>query len=299
MRAAFDLLDTTPGIRVTRRSLVWSVEGEDERVAAFAIAASLDVAGLQALGTHLHARLAPAPVIEPLPLVVELLWAHDPSGKPSVAAQPPNEPHGPQRPPLPGGHIWLHPDVLVRAGACSPLSEVAGEARDPATTRFTSEYLYTIAPPLLEQPLPLPPGFPITREVADAGWLVRATSATPSDLLAAGGEALADAPLAAQPLGPSTLRPDAAADTRVTLSLAGSESPTARMRAWLELLAHTIVRERLLVRRVVVLSDTPGAIAGVLFGARAEHAPKLPVLRDVDVDVDPASGRQRVTLALA
>jgi hypothetical protein len=299
MRAAFDLLDTTPGIRVTRRSLVWSVEGEDELVAAFALEASLDVAGLQALGAGLQARLAPEPAAEPLPLVVELLWAHDPQGKPSVAATPPSEPDGPQRPPLPGGHIWLHPDVPVRAGACSPLSEVAGEARDPATTRFTSEYLYTIAPPLLERPLPLPPGFAIMREVTDAGVLVRVTSATPSDLLAAGGEALANAPLAAQPLGPSSLRADAGADTRVTLPLAGGESPTARMQAWLELLAHTIVRERLLVRRIVVLTDTPAAISGVVFAARAEHEPKLARPRDVVVDVEAASGRHRLAFALA
>ncbi len=273
LRAAFDLIDTTPGLRVRRRSLVWSVPtgvpgALDELAAGLGVTAQLDIPGLGRLIDQLQKRLRDH-------VKIELLWAHDPSGTPDVVAIAPTGPDEPERPPMPEGRIVLHDDVRLRASACGPLAEVAELARDPATTRFASEYLKSVPPPLLERPRPFTPGF-------DA--LVTTSRA---DLLAAAAELYCRAPKAALPIGPTTLLPSAAADTPVEIEVPDDAELAERTSYWLTAVGRAVVGNRLAVRRVVVLEDGPTTISGILFGAQQEAAPELGYVAEISASEAP------------
>lgn len=302
LRAAFDLVDTQPGLRVHRRSLVWIVpvdpSGAPEQLAAaVAVRTQLRLEQLEVFVLQLQLRLS-APLLGAQPLLLDLLWAHDPSGKPSVVAVPPVGPGQPQRPPMPLGLTFLHPEVPLRASACGPLAEVADQARDPANTLFASEYLATVPPPLLERPQPFTPAFALDRRVLTGGRVDAIMAGSRADLLAAAAEALTFAPKAAEGIGPATLLPDAAADAQVSVTLPQGISLRDRLNHWLHAVGQVVVSKQLAVRRVVLLEDGPLAIHGVLFGARREAAAKLGRVRDIAASEDPIDAEYRAEIAL-
>lgn len=305
LRAAFDLVDTEPGLRVNRRSLVWLVPADPTRapeqlVAAIAVSTQLDQFGipqLEAFVQQLELRLS-APLLGAQPLRLDLLWAYDPSGRPSVVPVVPVGPDEPERPPMPKGLTFLHPEVPLRASACGPLAEVAELARDPATTRFASEYLATVPPPFLEQPQPFTPAFALDRRVLAGGRVDAIAAQSRADLLAAAAEAFTFAPKAAQGIGPTTLLPDASMDTPVSLTLPQGVSLRDRLNHWLHAVGQSVTSKQLAVRRVVVLDDAPQAIHGVLFGARRDAAVKLGRVRDIVASEDPGTGEWRAEIAV-
>lgn len=300
LRAAFDLIDTHTGLRVIRRSLVWTVPaagpgGADELAAALGVTAELDIPGLGRLLEQLHRRLSVPDGAAPL--LLELLWAHDPSGTPDVVAVAPTGPDEPQRPPMPDGRIFLHGDVRLRASACGPLAEVAELARDPLTTRFASEYLKTVPPPLLERPQPFTPAFAFERRAFAGGRVDVLATQGRADMLAAAAEVLCGAPKSAELIGPTTLLPSAAADTRVVLELPRDASLADRLQRWLAAVERAVVDNRLALRRAVVLDDGPTSIHGVLFGAH-QHVPiRLGQVRDASASVDPTTGEFRAEIS--
>ncbi|MFV8755136.1 hypothetical protein ACNOYE_31700 [Nannocystaceae bacterium ST9] len=301
LRAAFDLVDTSPGLRVRRRSLVWTSNDpiHDEQVAALAVAAQFDIPGLAAAVQLLQNRLCP-PALASDAVRIELLWAHDPQGTPRVVAVPPIGPDQPDRPPLPDGEIFMHPDLATRNSAAAPLVQVLENARDPATTRFVSEYLYEIPPPYVERPLPFRPAFASASQTIANARVVTLITRDRADLLAAAAECFAGAPSSAEPIGPTTLLPDPAADVTIVLALPPDCSLAERVRLWLSAVEQAMVRESLALRRATVLIDEPLAITGMLFGAGRPRAamPALARLFDVDASIDPTTGECRAVLTL-
>lgn len=284
LRAAFDLVDTSPGLTVIRRSLVWDcAEPEVDRCAAVCLTTDLDLDALRDVVTAVHDRLARGIPAGSAPFRIELLWAHDPSGTPTpvtAPAAPPTAPADelppgfqPQRPPMPPGRIVMHPDVRSRASACGPLVEVEPDARDPESTRFASELLDTVPEPYIERPQPFTPEFAITRRRIAGGVAHAVAAYDASDLLAAAAEAYAWAQRCAEPLGPRSILPVDAVDVAVPLpkGIAAEE----RVLRWLRAVQAVIARERLWVRRAVVLSDAPDWIRGALFGRVYHTAPDL------------------------
>ena len=298
LRAAFDLVDTSPTMRVRERSLVWQVADDPtgELVAAIRIHAQGDIAGLEAAVAALQDRVCP-PALGVDALRVELLWAHDPQGVPRVAANPPPELE-PERPPLPGGEIYLHPDALTRASACGPLSEVAGHAREPVSTRFVSEFLQTVPEPYIELPQPFRPTFTSMRRAIHGGWVDSLVARDRADLLAAAAEAFVSAPASAMPIDPTTLLPDPAADARVSVTLAAEASLSERVLGWLRAVEQVVVGDQLAVRRVVVIDDGALAIHGLLFGRRTDSPATLGHPHDASVTVDPATGECRAEITV-
>lgn len=298
LRAAFDLVDTSVEMRVHERSLVWQVaDASEELAAAIGVEAQLDIAGLEAAVAALQDRLCP-PVLGVDAVRIELLWAHDPSGVAKVAANPPPGLDEPERPPLPGGEIYLHPEVPTRASACTPLSEVAGEARDPVSTRFASEFLYTLPEPYVERPQPFRPAFPSMRRAINGGWVGSLVARDRADLLAAAAELFIGAPAAAQPIDPTTLVPDAGADARVSVVLPADVSLDERVLRWLRAVEQVVVADQLAVRRVVVVDDGALAVHGLLFGARLDSAPSPGRPHDASVSIDPATGECRAEITV-
>lgn len=298
LRAAFDLVDTSPGMRVRQRSLVWQVADDPtgERVAAVRLDAPLDIAGLEAAALALQDRLCPT-ALGVDALRIELLWAHDPRGTPRVAANPPPGLE-PDRPPLPAGDIYLHPEVSTRASACTPLSEVAGDARDPVSTRFASEFLYTVPEPYVERPEPFRPAFASMRRAIHGGWVGSVAARDRADLLAAAAELFVGAPASAMPIGPDTLLPDPSADVRVSITLPPDIAASERVLRWLRAVEQVIVGDRLAVRRVVVIDDGPLAVHGLLFGARSDSQPSLGRADDATTIIDPATGECRAEITV-
>jgi hypothetical protein len=302
LRAAFDLVDTHPRMRVRQRSLVWvspdpAHEQQVEHVAAIRVDAEFDIAGLEAAVVALQDRVCP-PALGVDALRVELLWAHDPQGTPRVPAVPAVGPGEPDRPPLPPGEIYMHPDVPYRASACMPLSQAADHARDPVTTRFVVEFLKTVPEPYVERPRPFMPGFTSQRRSIDGGRVESLVTAERADLLAAAAEAYAGAPVAAQPIGPTTLLPDEAADVSVSVVLPPDVSLGERLLRWLHAVEQVIVGDALVVRRAAVIEDGPLSIRGVLFGARRDVAPSLGRPHDATVTIDPVTGACRAELTV-
>jgi hypothetical protein len=297
VRAAFDLVDTSPRMRVQERSLVWQVaDPSEELAAAIRVEAQLDIAGLEAAVAALQDRLCP-PALGVDAVRVELLWAHDPAGVAKVAANPPPGLE-PERPPLPDGEIYLHPEVPTRASACTPLGEVAGQARDPVSTRFVSEFLYTVPEPYVELPQPFRPAFASTRRAINGGWVGSLVARDRADLLAAAAELFVGAPASAQPIGPTTLMPDAGADARVAIALPADVSLGERVLRWLRAVEQVVVGDQLAVRRVVVIDDGTLAVHGLLFGARLDSTPSLGRLDDASASIDPETGECRAEITV-
>lgn len=131
LRAAFDLIDTQPGLRVRTRSLVWSAA--DELVAVLAITAQIDIAGLERSIEQVRRRLSTPQGVAPLQL--DLLWAPAgtvaPTGPPEYLATVPRsllerpQPLTPgfamERLPLVGGRV----DVLVTRSRADLLAAAA------------------------------------------------------------------------------------------------------------------------------------------------------------------------------
>jgi hypothetical protein len=299
LRAAFDLVDTSPGMRVIKRSLVWRVPTvpTDELAAAISVRAQLDIPGLEVLVERLQTRVCP-PTLAIDALRLELLWAHDPNDVPHVVAIPPVGPDEPERPPMPEGRIFLHPEVPIRASACGPLAEVAEEARDPATTRFASEYLETVPPPFVERPQPFTPTFVIGRHAIDGGRVDTLVAHNRADLLAAAAEAFARAPASAEPIGPTTLLPVESADTPISLTLSPDASLDVRLLAWLRAVEDVVSRDRLVLRRAVVIEDGPLTIHGVLFGVRSNDPPVLGRVHAVVAREDPDTHEHRAEITV-
>lgn len=307
LRAAFDLVDTSPGLTVLRRSLVWDCTApEHGSCAALALATELELDALRDLVTAQQDRLVRGIPAGAAPLRIELLWAHDPSGiaTPVIApAAPPTAPADelppgfvPQRPPMPPGRIVMHPDVRSRASACGPLVEVEPEARDPETTRFASEMLYTVPEPLIERPQPFTPEFPITRRRIASGVAHAFAARDAADLLAAAAEAYAWAQRCAEPLGPRSILPIDAAD--VVVPMPAEISAEERVLRWVKAVQDVIVRERLWVRRAVVLHDAADEVRGALFGRAHHTAPRLGDPRSVVLSVGAESGLWRAELGV-
>lgn len=297
LRAAFDLVDTSPRMRVFKRSLVWISPDPvlDEVVAAIGVTAEFTIAGLEAAIRELQDRLCP-PALTIDALRLELLWAHDPAGTPQVVAIPPVGPDEPERPPLPPGEIYMHPDVPIRASACMPLSQAVDHARDPASTRFVSEFLETVPEPYVERPIPFKQAFVFTRQAIEGGRIDSVVTGDRADLLAAAAEAFAGAPASAEPIGPTTLLPDAAADVQVSLTLPPDISLDERVLHWLHAVEQVIVGDQLALRRAVVIEDGPLAIRGVLFGAQRDSLPALGRPHAVIASIDPVTGGCRAEI---
>lgn len=305
LRAAFDLADTSPGLTVLRRSLVWAcTPPEQGECAAVALTTELDLDAVRELVQALQDRVVRGIPAGSAPLRVELLWAHDPSGiaTPVIApAAPPTAPLDelppgfvPHRPPMPPGRIVMHPDVRSRASACGPLVEVEPEARDPETTRFASEMLYTVPEPLIERPRPFTPEFAITRRRIANGVAHAFAARDASDLLAAAAEAYAWAQRCAEPPGPRTVLPVDAAD--VAVPMPRGISAEARLLRWVKAVQGVIDRERLWVRRAVVLQDAADWVRGALFGRVHHTAPRLGDPHAVVLSVGAESGLHRAEL---
>lgn len=195
LRAAFDLIDTTPGLRVERRSLLWHEPESAELCAAIGLDADFNRKVLEAAARALEQRIGRDSEGDRAPLRIELLWAYDPLGK--ARPIPPSDevdPLADKRPPMPPGSTWLHAEVPTRASACGPLSEVASESRDPATGRFVSELLYTVPEPFIGKPRPFTAEFDGTRATTKDGAVYESTTFERSDLLAAVAEAYGHAP---------------------------------------------------------------------------------------------------------
>lgn len=297
LRAAFDLVDTSPGITVLRRSLVWHAAApEGGRCAAVCLATDLDIDALRDAAIVLHDRLARGIPAGSAPLRIELLWAHDPSGLATPvlapAAPPTVPPHEvppgfvPQRPPMPPGRIVMHPDVRTRASACGPLVEVEPEARDPETTRFASELLDTVPEPYIERPQPFTPEFAIARHRIAGGVAHVVVAQDAADLLAAVAEGYAWAQRCAEPLGPRSILPVDAAD--VAVPMPKGITAEERVLRWLDAVKGVIARERLWVRRAVVLQDAPDWVRGALFGRIHHTGPDLGQPQSVVLSVDDA-----------
>lgn len=307
LRAAFDVVDTSPGLTVLRRSLVWDCTApEHGSCAALCLTTELDLDALRDLAAAEQDRLARGIPAGSAPLRIELLWAHDPNGIPTpvlAPAAPPTAPADelppgfvPQRPPMPPGRIVMHPDVRSRASACGPLVEVEPEARDPETTRFASEMLYTVPEPLIERPQPFTPEFAITRRRITGGVAHAFAARDSSDLLAAAAEAYAWAQRCGEPLGPRSILPVDAAD--VAVPMPKGISAEERVLRWVKAVQGVIVRERLWVRRAVVLQDAADWVRGALFGRVHHTAPRLGDPRDVVLSVGAESGMYRAELGV-
>lgn len=308
LRAAFDLVDTSPGITVLRRSLVWDcTPPEHGCCAAVCLGTELALDSLRDLAAALQDRVARGIAAGSAPLRIELLWAHDPSGTPTpvlAPAAPPTAPLDelppgfvPHRPPMPPGRIVMHPDVRSRASACGPLVEVEPEARDPETTRFASEMLYTVPEPLIEHPLPFTPEFATTRRRIASGVAHAFAARDATDLLAAAAEAYAWAQRCAEPLGPRSILPAEVAD--VAVPMPKGISPEERLLRWVRAVQGVIDRERLWVRRAVVLQDAPDWVRGALFGRTHHTAPRLGEPRNVVLSVGRESGLWRAELGVS
>jgi hypothetical protein len=298
LRAAFDLVDTSSSMQVHDRSLIWHTADDpsQELVAAIRIAAQADIAGLEAAVGALADRLCP-PALGLDALRVELLWAHDPQGVPRVAANPPPDLE-PERPPLPDGEIYLHPEVPTRASACTPLSQVAGHARDPVTTRFVSEFLYTVPEPYGERPEPFRPAFQSERRAIDGGRIDSLVARDRADLLAAAAELFVGAPASAMPIYATTSLPDPSADARISVTVPPQTSLGERVLRWLHAVEQVVVGDQLAVRRVVVIDDGAQAIHGLLFGARSDSPISIGHPHDAIITVDPATGVCRAELTV-
>ena len=242
LRAAFDLVDTTPGMEVTRRSLAWGCpDPAVELCAAIAVTARGTIEALADQVAAIQARLTDgAPV-----LALDLLWARDPRGPTHV-----------------------HPDVATRPSACGPLSEVAPDAKDPASGRYLTEHLYTAPPPYLESPRPFRGAFPATVEAIDGARLHRVEAYGRADLLAAAAEAFAGAPPSGEPIGPHSLR--ATATLPLAIEVAAGVADDERLLARLREVRAVASRDRLRVRRVVVLSDGDVVVRGLALGATVD-----------------------------
>lgn len=286
LRAAFDLVDTSADVTVLRRSLVWDCAPPDvDRCAALCVTTELSIERLHDAAAALHERLARGLPPDAAPLRVDLLWAHDPSGvatPPSAPAGPPEVPPEalaqglvPRRPPMPPGRIVMHAEVGTRASACGPLVEVEPEARDPSTTRFAAELLHEVPEPYIERPQPFTPEFAISRRRTATGLVHEVLARDPADLLAAVAEAYAWAQRCAEPPGPRTILPVDAVDVVVPVPRGTGAEP--RVLRWLAAVQAVIARERLWVRRAVVLQDAPDWIRGALLGRVLEAAPDLGV----------------------
>lgn len=307
LRAAFDLVDTSPGLTVVRRSLIWDcAEPEPDRCAALCLTTELGLDALRDLVQALQDRLCRGIPAGLAPIRIELLWAHDPNGIPTpviAPAAPPTAPLDelppgfvPQRPPMPPGRIVMHPDVRTRASACGPLVEVEPEARDPETTRFASEMLYTVPEPLIERPQPFTPEFATTRRRITSGVAHAFAARDASDLLAAAAEAYAWAQRCGEPLGPRSIVPVDAVDVAVPMpkEIALEE----RVLRWLRAVQGVIARERLWVRRAVVLQDAPDWVRGALFGRLHHTGPRLGDPHDVVLSVGKDSGLYRAEVGV-
>jgi 7,8-dihydro-6-hydroxymethylpterin-pyrophosphokinase len=313
LRAAFDLVDTTPGLTVIQRSLVWDcTPPEVDRCAALCLTTHLGIDELRDAAQVMQDRVTRDIPAGSAPLRIDLLWAHDPSGvatPPIAPAGPPVHPSvtpeqlaqglalgiTPERPPMPAGRIVMHPDVRTRASACGPLIEVAPEARDPETTRFASEMLHTVPEPYIERPQPFTPEFEITRRGIAGGVAHAVAAREPADLLAAAAEAYAWAQRCAEPIGPKTVLPVDAAD--VAVPMPPGITPEERVLRWLRAVQTVIGRERLWPRRVVVLQDAADWVRGAMFGRVHHTAPALGDPRDVVLSVAP-SGLHRAEIGV-
>jgi 7,8-dihydro-6-hydroxymethylpterin-pyrophosphokinase len=311
LRAAFDLVDTTPGLEVLQRSLVWDcTPPEVDRCAALGLETELSIDDLRDTARALQDRVNRGLPAGSAPLRLDLLWAHDPNGiaTPPIAIAPPPVPHSAtpadlvelakhpiQRPPMPPGLIVMHPDVGTRASACGPLVEVAPEARDPDTTRFVSELLYEVPEPYIERPQPFTPEFEITRRRIAGGVAHAVAARDASDLLAAAAEGYAWAQRSAEPVGPKTIVP--VDDIDVAVPMPPGIELQERVLRWLRAVQTVIARERLWVRRAVVLQDAADWVRGALFGRVHHTAPDLGEPRDVVVSVVP-SGLHRAEIGV-
>lgn len=296
LRAAFDLADTMPGLHVRRRSLVWNTpEPEDALCAAIGLTADFSQGVLEAAARALEQRIGRGAVGPQAPLLVELLWAYDPLGTPGPTTPIPEpDPLAGKRPPLPPGRSFLHPEVPTRASACGPLSEVETNARDPANGRFVSEFLYTVPEPYLERPRPFTPSFEIVGRGIDGGVAYEVVTFEDDDLLAAAAEAYGRAPPSGEPRGPGDPIPDATIE--VSAPMPRDATPEQRLSRWLHAVHEAIVRERLWLRRAVVLRDVPDAVDGVLFGVVGHAPPDLGALQDVRASFDASTNRYRAEL---
>jgi hypothetical protein len=117
-----------------------------------------------------------------------------------------------------------------------------------------------------------------------------------SDLLAAAAEAYAWAQRCAEPLGPKSILPVDAAD--VAVPMPRGISPEERVLRWLKAVQAVIARERLWVRRAVVLQDAPDWVRGALFGRVHHTAPDLGEPRDVVLTIVPDSGLHRAEIGV-
>jgi len=310
LRAAFDLVDTSPGLTVLRRSLIWDcAEPEPDRCAALCLTTELELDTLRDLVQALQDRVSRGIAAGSSPIRIELLWAHDPNGiatPPIAPAGPPVHPSAtpdelppgftPQRPPMPPGRMVMHPDVRTRASACGPLVEVEPEARDPETTRFASEMLYTVPEPYIERPQPFTPEFAVTRRRIISGVAHAVTARDASDLLAATAEAYAWAQRCAEPVGPRSVLPVDASDVAVPMppGIAAEE----RVLRWLRAVQSVIARDRLWVRRAVVLQEAPDWVRGAVFGRVHHTAPRLGDPQQVVLSVGAQSGLHRAEIGV-
>lgn len=306
LRAAFDGLATTPGLDVSRRSLLWDcTDPELERCAAAALSTDLDLEALRTEVRRQQDRLARDLSADQAPLRMELLWAHDPEG--TATPRPPGPPPPlagvdlppgikveDVRPPMPPGRTELHPEVRTRASACGPLAEVAPQARDPETTRLVSELLYLVPEPYIERPLPFMPRFETTRRRVEGGVVYDAAAEDPTDLLAAAAEAFARAQPCGDPVGPTTILPADVVD--VVVAIPEGSTPEQRMRLWLEATSAVMVRAHLWLRRAVVLVDGVDELRGALLGRIGDVPPALGQLHHVALHMDPRMDLHHVEL---
>jgi 7,8-dihydro-6-hydroxymethylpterin-pyrophosphokinase len=310
LRAAFDLIDTTPGIQVRRRSFVWRCPSPVDYLCA-AVGVTADhrtIEELAATARGLEEWLGGGATGPAAPLVIDLLWAHDPQGKPTPPEPhppalpfPPNAPAAVARaeqppPPLPPGRILVHPEARTRASACGPLSEVAPDAQDPNTGRYLAENLYTVPEPYIEQPRPFTPSFRVDTQGFDGYRVHTLESGDRADLLAAAAEAFGRAQPSGEPVGPSTIVPTAAYAASVEIPPGSDDS--LRVHFWLHAVHAAMERDRVRLRRAVVLADG-ATVQGLLFGLPGDDPPELGRPHRADVKYDAVAGRWHAELTIA
>lgn len=280
LRAAFDLIDMTPGITVRSRSLVWRCHAPVEHLcAALGVATqSHRIEDLAAWAQSVAGWFGAGEGASVAPVAVELLWAHDPEGH--LPAAPPSSPAIPLSrdvpnatavalappPPRAPGRTMVHPEARTRASACGPLAEVAPDAQDPATGRYLAENLYTVSEPYIEDPQPFTPTFRTATRRFE-GHRAHAVAANDrADLLAAAAEAFGRAPPSGDPIGPTTLIPTTVYPVAASVPYGAADD--VRVHLWLCAVQATMQRERVVLRRAVVLDDGD-VVTGRLYGTAA------------------------------